>query len=122
MSTHEAPKEVTSEQSRETFYIHSGITSSQVDQLIAFTRAETDPIKLDGDEQRFMSLEQYETWGQKGRTIYTLTDSTDKGGNLCGIFWAGQKELPHRTDYTEPLDSEFYQHTYAFRLYGPASC
>ncbi|MBI2597457.1 hypothetical protein HYW41_04835 [Candidatus Daviesbacteria bacterium] len=67
-----------------------------------------------------MSLEQYEAWGQKGRTTYVLTDSVDDAGDLCGIFWAGQKELPHRTDYTESLDPKFYQHTYAFRLYGPA--
>lgn len=120
MNTHEVLKEVITEKTQETFYIHSGITSSGVDQLIAFTRAEKNPINLDGDGERFMSLEQYETWRQKGRTIYTLTDSVDKESNLCGIFWAGQKELPQRTDYTESLDPKFYQHTYAFRLYGSA--
>ncbi len=119
MNTHEIVKVVV-EQSQESFYIHSGLTSRHVDSLIAFTRIETDPIKLDGDEYRFMSLEQYETWKQKGRAVYALTDRVDEDGNLYGIFWAGQKELPQRTDYTEYLDPKFYQHTYAFRLYGSA--
>lgn len=118
MSTHELVKVVIAEQSQESFYIHSGLTPNQVDQLIAFTRAEADLIKLDGDEQRFMSLGQYEVWRQKDRTVYSLTDSADKEGNLFGIFWAGQKSLPQRNDYTEFLDPEFYRYTYAFRLYG----
>lgn len=120
MSTPEIIKQVVAERSKESFYIHSGITPDQVDQLIAFTRAETDPIKLDGDEERFMSQQQYEIWRQKGRTIYTLTDTEDNKGNLRGIFWVGQKELPQRTDYTESLNPKFYQHTYAFRLYDSA--
>lgn len=85
-----------------------------------FTRGETNPIKLDGDEYRFMSLEQFNIWKIKGRSIYVVTDRFEDDGNLLGIFWAGQKELPQRTDYTECLDPAFYRHTYAFRLYGAA--
>lgn len=86
--------EIISKQTQEYFYIHYGITLNQVDQLIAFTQAEKDQISLDGDENRFMSPEQYECWKQKGRAIYAITDRADKDGKLCGIFWAGQKELP----------------------------
>ncbi|MBI2018105.1 hypothetical protein HYS96_00180 [Candidatus Daviesbacteria bacterium] len=112
MNTHEVLKEVIAEQTQESFYIHFGITLHQVNQLIIFTQIEKDPINLDGDEGRFMSPEKYEIWRQKGRTIYALTDRVDENGNLCGIFWIGQKELPQRTDYTESLDPRFYQHTY----------
>ncbi len=104
----------------ESFYIHPAITSSQIEQLIAFTQSETDPVKLGRDGQRFMSREQYEEWSKKGRTIYTLTDNIDAEGRLKGIFWAGEKELPDRADYSESLDPNFYRHTYAFRLYDSA--
>ncbi len=120
MNTLEVVKEVVAEQSREVFYIHRGITLNQVDQLIAFTQAEIDQVKLDGDGQRFMSRQQYEVWKRKRRMVYSLTDCARENGNFCGIFWAGQKELPPRTDYLETLDPKFYQHTYAFRLYGCA--
>jgi hypothetical protein len=120
MNTLEAIREVFAERSQAFFYIHSDLTPNQVKRLIAFTQAEDDPIKLDGDEGRFMSLEQYLAWRQKGRTIYALTDNAGREGNLAGIFWAGQKPLPVRNDYTTPLNPELYTYTYAFRLYGPA--
>ncbi len=120
MNTHEALKEVRAKSAEEYFYIHPGITQDQVRQLIAITEAEKDPISLDGDEQRFTSLELYKAWKQKNRSIYALTDSLNNEGDLYGIFWAGKKTLPDRTDYLESLDPNFYQHTYAFRLYGAA--
>lgn len=120
MNTYEILREVIARDTQQVFYIQFGLTQKHVNQLIMFTQAETDEIKLDGDEKRFMSLEQYAVWRQKGRAIYTLIDSIEEGGNLCGIFWAGQKDLPQRSDYTENLDREFYRHTYAFRLYGSA--
>lgn len=119
MNNSEILRVVTSERSGEAFYIHYGLTPKQIRELIAYTRVETDPIKLDGDNNRFMSLEQYEVWKQKERIVYALTNSEDEGV-LMGIFWAGRKELPVRVDYTEYLDPQFYQHTYAFRLYGSA--
>ncbi len=108
------------EGANESFYIHPGITPRQVEQLIAFTQSETDPIKLGRDGQRFMSQEQYQEWANKGRTVYTLTDNGDSEGNLRGIFWAGEKPRPNRLDYREPLDPDLYRYTYAFRLYDSA--
>lgn len=100
------------------FYIHTGITPKQIRQLIAFTKAEKGPMTR--DKKRFMSKDQYEKWADKGRTIYTVTDSRLKDGNLRGIFWMGEKLLPERPDYKEYIDPNFYRYTFALRLYGPA--
>lgn len=105
---------------------------SQVAELIVMTTLEKDPVKLDGDENRFKSMNQYKDWRQKGRSIYTLTPDPKGEGPLNGIFWAGEKLLPHRDDYVMPAGSELhwnmitmrnpehYRQTYAFRLYGAA--
>lgn len=124
-------KEVTAK-SGQSFYIHRGILPNQVAELIGMTVIEKDPIKLDGDENRFKSRAQYNAWRQKGRAIYTLTDDVAGEGVLSGIFWAGVKHLPQRDDYAlipgsefhwnvvTQRNPEFYRQTYAFRLYGQA--
>lgn len=105
------------ESDSELFILQQGIEESQIADLILYTQQEVDPIKLDGDEYRFMTREQYDEWRRKGREIYTL--NTPKG-TLRGIFWAGKKPLPDRDDYTVVLNPDDYQHTYAFRLYDSA--
>lgn len=116
----EFSKAIASNQSKELFFIHYGLTAKQLEQLIKFTNIEKDPINLDGDEERFKTLELYQIWRRKSRTIYSLSDRVGEDGNLGGIFWAGEKKLPDRDDYLEILDPEFYRYTYAFRLYDSA--
>lgn len=122
-------KEFMSPKNGARFFLHPNTepTPRQIDQLICYTRIETDPIKLDGDENRFMSHEQFNAWRKKGRSIYLLTDEPrgeELTGDLTGIWWVGEKPLPERDDYYAIddilLSPEVYNQTSGFRLYGLA--
>lgn len=97
-------------------YVRHGITHSQALELI--TQAHHDPIVAHNtsDTKRFRDAEALSLWLAKGRTIYTLTEGTEK---LLGIIWLGDEPLPVQP-FTTPIDQTDYDVTLAMRIYAEA--
>ena len=91
------------------FLIQSGISKSQIRQLINFSHTDPEIQKFTSDKIRFADKSAFDQWFAKDRIVYTLTD---KKKNLLGIIWFGQKDPP-----SEDIKANF---TFAIRLYGSA--
>jgi len=106
------------------FFISPGITESQITQLISLTSAQSDPATMRNTSDwkngkgRFASRANFDTWLNKGRSIYVLSqDSQD----VAGIVWYGAEQLPSDGNtFIHGFDSTKYGITYAIRLYGSA--
>lgn len=98
------------------FLIKNGISNRQIQQLINFTNTDDDIKKFTSDQKRFSSLEAFEEWRKKGRSIYILTNPTE---DLLGIFWLGEKDLPE-ADYFDDFEKEKFGITFGIRIYGEA--
>lgn len=90
-------------------FIQQGILDCQIEQLIEYSRTDSDIQKFTSDPIRFADKNSFHQWQQQGRIIYTLTDPQQ---NLLGIIWFGHKDPP-----TKNTDANF---TFAIRIYGPA--
>ncbi|HTK03607.1 MAG TPA: GNAT family N-acetyltransferase [Alphaproteobacteria bacterium] len=87
---------------------NKNITNSQIDQLIKFTKADSEVQKFTHDLERFANHESYKNWIKNKKYIYTLTDNKN---NLLGIIWFSKKQIPQAPDYP---------YTFAIRVYPPA--
>jgi len=67
------------------FIFKSGITESQINELINYSNTDHQIIQFTSDKTRFADLSAYKLWfSKKNPTIYTLTD---KSNHLCGLIW-----------------------------------
>ncbi len=89
-------------------FVQQGISDHQIEQLISFSRSDSEIKKFTSDYQRFKDLDHFKLWLQQGRVIYTLFDLNT---NLLGIIWFSQK--------TPPVDSKA-NFNFAIRVYSPA--
>ncbi len=90
-------------------FIQSGISESQINQLIEFSQTDSETKKFTSDSTRFADKSTFDRWFAKNRIIYTLVDKKD---NLLGIIWFGQKDPPVKN-----ISANF---TFAIRIYGSA--
>lgn len=86
-----------------------GITKSQIDQLIEYSKTDELVGKFTHDRERFRSKEAFNEWLKKDRKITVMTNDN---GDLLGIFWDGLKEMP--------LGDKKYKKTFGIRIYGEA--
>ena len=66
------------------FIFKSGITDSQIDELIYFANNDPQVLAYTHDKDHRGSREAYNLWLKKNPIIYTLSNKT---GNLCGFIW-----------------------------------
>lgn len=92
-----------------------GITSTQIDQLVEYSKTDPAVLKFTSDPIRFKDKKSATKW-LEGVTPYTLSDNT---GNLLGITWFHEKPLPERV-FSENLSSSDFPLTFAIRIYGEA--
>lgn len=97
--------------------VKEGITQKQIEQLINFSQTDPEIFQNTSDQQRFSSLTEFNKWQLQGRRTYVLED---RKGNLRGIIWFGEKELPKREGYIRKVNPQRYTTTFAIRLYGEA--
>ena len=90
-------------------FIHQGILDGQIEQLIEYSQNDSGVKKFTSDALRFANRKSFHNWQEKGRIIYTLSDSQK---NLLGIIWFGQKEAP-----LKDIKANF---TFAIRIYASA--
>ena len=95
-----------------TFY--KGISERQIQQIIQYANEDDLVKKYTSDPKRFTNMEAFKQWLQKGRSIYSLSDSA---GNLAGVIWFGPKEMPYKA-FTEPIRREDYGVTFSIRIYS----
>lgn len=98
------------------FLIKNGISNWQIQQLINLTNTDDDIKKFTSDQKRFSSIEAFEEWKKKDRSIYILTNDQEE---LLGIFWLGEKKLPE-ADYDKSFDRNKFGITFGIRIYGEA--
>lgn len=92
-----------------------GITEKQISQLIHYSRTDQ-AVQTTSDPKRFKDHESINTWLQKGRSIYTMTNVD---GDLLGIVWFGGKEMPEGTAIAQEYQDNCGV-TFAIRIYGQA--
>ena len=97
--------------------VNKGISEKQIEELIGFSNKDPLILSTTQDSERFKDKKSFETWLQKKRTIYVLTE---KGGKLLGVIWFGLKTLPKDYNYITSLDVNHYGITFAIRLYQDA--
>lgn len=97
--------------------VNKGISENQIKELISFSNKDLLILSTTQDSQRFKDKKSFETWLQKKRTIYVLTE---KQGKLLGVIWFGLKTLPKNYNYITSLDVNHYGITFAIRLYQNA--
>jgi len=83
------------------------IDKKQVQDLIHYTKGDSEIRKYTHDLKRFRTIKTFEEWRRNKKTIYSLTD---KKGNLLGIIWFARKKIP------KIINSSF---TFAIRIYPP---
>lgn len=89
-------------------FVQQGVMDCQIDQLIDFSRTDSEVKKNTSDPSRFQDRTAFSRWLEQGRIIYTLIDQYQ---NLLGIIWFGQKDPPIK------VSANF---TFAIRIYGTA--
>lgn len=96
----------------EDLIIQKGITESQIEALIGYSKTDRLIKKFTSDAQRFKNRPAFNEWSKK-KKIFVLTNN-DK--ELLGIFWAGKKKIP------DALKKQYPHHdtTIAIRLYNKA--
>mgnify|MGYP001569754394 FL=1 len=92
-----------------------GITDTQIDQLIHYSKTDPQVIRFTSDPVRFKNKKKATKWFSDV-TPYTLSDSS---GNLIGLSWFHEKRLPERA-YLENLNFSDFSLTFAIRVYGEA--
>lgn len=70
------------------FIFKSGITDSQIDELIYFANNDPQVLAYTNDKTRWVNRDAYNLWLEKKPIIYTLSNKT---GNLCGFIWFREK-------------------------------
>lgn len=104
--------------SQQKFYVELGITPEQVEEVVRYTLTDQAVGMFTSDAQRFSSVEAFNKWREENkRMIYTLVDES---GQLAGISWVGEKELPSGYTYPGWLNPKEYHYTTAVRVYGVA--
>ena len=93
-----------------------GITDSQLDQLVEYSKSDPVILKFTSDHIRFKDKTSAMKW-ISSVDVYTLTE---KAGNLVGITWFHKKLLPSDRDFTIKLDPTDFPITFAIRIYGEA--
>ncbi len=100
----------------EKVYIKEGITKKQIQQLINYSNTDELIQETTKDRDRFGTIENFNSWLKKDRTVFVLTDVKD---NLLGILWFGRKTLPKK-NYILPMNKGNFGITFAVRIYKPA--
>lgn len=94
-------------------FVSEGISAAQIKQLVEYSRTDAEVIRYTSDSTRFQDFESFQRWFAKGRTVYTLTDLTEK---LQGIIWFGLLTIP-RENLFRSINPENYPFTFAIRVY-----
>ncbi len=92
---------------------YRGIGEKQINQLISYTHLDSQVARFTHDLGRFKDSRSARNWFKTGRRAYVLSDRL---GNLLGLMWAADKNLPQR-EYILDFDHEIYDTTLAIRLY-----
>lgn len=92
-----------------------GITDSQINQLIEYSKTDSVILKFTSDPIRFKNKKSALKWFNHV-TAYTLVD---KNNSLIGLTWFHEKPLPERV-YSENLNPNDFPLTFAIRVYGNA--
>ena len=98
------------------FFIKTELTEEQISQLVAYSNSDPEVIKFTSDPRRFKDRNAFNEWLKKERKFFALTDFH---GNLAGIIWYGEQELP-QNNLLGGIDPSSYNYTFAIRLYGKA--
>ena len=88
------------------FIFKSGITDSQIDELIYFSNNDPQILSYTHDKDHRGSRQAYNLWLKTNPIIYTLSN---KKGNLCGFIWFREKHV-----------IPGFNITFSIRLYGDA--
>jgi len=83
-----------------------GISQSQVQELLIYSKTDSQVIKNTHDTERFKNLESFKAW-RPGKTIYILSDERKR---LLGIIWFEKKKIP---------EVPGIHYTFAIRTYRP---
>ena len=89
------------------FIFKSGLTDSQIAQLINYSATDPQIFQYTSDKTRFATRTDFDSWlDRRQPAIYTLSN---KEGDLCGLIWFEKDDsLPG------------FEYTFAIRLYEKA--
>ncbi len=90
------------------------ISDLQISQLICYATTDDAIKRYTSDSSRFSDMDSFNKWLSKGRKIYALSD---KIGNLAGIIWFGEKNIPE-ANLIDDTQKDDYDTTFAIRMYG----
>lgn len=96
------------------FKISEGITLSQIQDLIYYSREDSLIKQTTTDSKRFKDKKTANLW-LKNRNVYTLSDEE----KLYGILWFGDKEMPD-ANYPADFNPKKYGITFGIRIYDKA--
>ncbi len=99
------------------YKVTEGISDSQIDQLINYSNTDSLVTEETSDATRFKNKKSFDFWRKKGRKIYVMADQS---GNLLGIIWLGEKNIPSNKNYFKKFELGKYKITMAIRLYEDA--
>jgi len=89
------------------FIFKSGITESQISELINYSNTDPQIFQYTSDKTRFATRDAFDSWiDRKHPIIYTLSNDQE---NLCGLIWFEKDDSIPGYDYT-----------FAIRLYDKA--
>ncbi len=93
----------------QTFQIIDGILDKHIDQLIIFSQKDPVIVKHTNDPKRFKDREAFDSWRDKDKQIFVLTNNNH---DLLGLVWFSKKYIFSPT-YKD------YGITFAIRIYPP---
>jgi len=89
------------------FIFKSGLTESQINELINYSNTDPQIIQFTSDKTRFATRSDFDSWlNRRHPAIYTLSN---KEGDLCGFIWIEKDDK-----------IAGFEFTFAIRLYADA--